>query len=97
MTKYTLKNVPFKWDEKCQRSLKLVKEHLQSAPMMIYLDKSKPFHLFTDSSNFTWSSVLMQTDSILEMETSFVPLKRKEEDTDKSDHKERHPLHIFQK
>ena len=86
--------MPFHWDEKCQRSLQLAKEHLQSAPMMLYPDKLKPFHFFTDSSNFTWSSVLMQTDSILEIETSVVPLKRKEEDIDKSDHKDRPPMHF---
>ena len=29
---------------------------------MIYPDKSKPFHLFTDTSNYTWSTALMQMD-----------------------------------
>ena len=97
MTKLTWKNVPFHWDEKCQRSLELAKEHLQSAPMMIYPDKLKPFHLFTDSSNFTWSSVLMQTNSIPEMETPVISLKRKEEDIYKSGHKDRTPPMHFSK
>ena len=61
MTKLTRKNAPFEWDEKCQNVLALAKEHLESAPIMIYPDKSKPFHLFTDASNYTWLAVLMQT------------------------------------
>ena len=86
MTKLTQENIPFNWDEKCQKSLQLAKEHLQSYPMMIYPDKSKPFHLFTDSSNFTWSSVLMQTEGVLQMETSSAPFKRKEGKIDTSEH-----------
>ena len=62
MTRLTRKNTPFVWDEKCQKSLDLAKKHLESAPVMIYPDKSKPFHLFTDASNYTWSAALMQMD-----------------------------------
>ena len=53
MTKLTRKNAPFNWDEKCQKSFQIAKEQLQAYPMMIYPDKCKPFHLFTDSSNLT--------------------------------------------
>ena len=88
MTKLTQKNVPFNWDDKCQRSLQLAKEQLQSYPMMIYPDKSKPFHLFTDSSNFTWSSVLMQTDESSEIGTPSAPSKRKEGNIDTGKHDE---------
>ena len=62
MTRLTRKNTPFVWDDKCQKSLDLAKTHLESAPVMIYPDKSKPFHLFTKASNYTWSAALMQTD-----------------------------------
>ena len=60
MTKLTRKNVPFLWDDKCQKALQLAKTHLQSSAVMVYPDKSKIFHLFTNTSNYTWSSVLMQ-------------------------------------
>ena len=95
------KNVPFKWDKKCQKLLQLAKEHLQSPPMMIYPDKSKPFHLFTDSSNFTWSSVLMQTESMSEIETSSVPSNRKEgsiytSEYEKYNQKDRPPYAFFE-
>ena len=88
MTKLTRKNVPFNWDDKCQRSLQLAKEQLQSYPMMIYPDKSKLFHLFTDSSNFTWSSVLMQTDDLSQIGTPSAPSKRKEGNIDTGEHDE---------
>ena len=88
MTKLTWKNVPFNWDDKCQRSLQLAKEQLQSYPMMIYPDKSKPFHLFMDSSNFTWSLVLMQTDDLSQIGTPSAPPKRKEGNIDTGKHDE---------
>ena len=96
MTKLMQKKVPFIWDEKCQNSLDLAKENLQTAPIMIYPDKSKPFHLFTDSSNFTWSSVLMQTEDTPEMETPSTPLEKREENSDKQSQKERPPPTFFE-
>ena len=68
--------------------------------MMMYPDKSKPFHLFTDSSNFTWSSVLMQTNNVPQMETPSVPFKRKEGNIDTGKHdeckgKDRPPFYTF--
>ena len=60
MTKLTHKNVPFHWDDKCRKALELAKLHLQQNLVMIYPDKSKVYRLFTDASNYTWSSALMQ-------------------------------------
>ena len=81
MTKLTRKNTPFVWDDKCQKSLDLAKKHLESAPVMIYPDKSKPFHLFTDASNHTWSAALMQMDDTTpEMETPLSSSEKKGED-----------------
>ena len=81
MTRLTRKNTPFVWDEKCQKSLDFAKKHLESAPVMIYPDKSKPFHLFTDASNYTWSAALMQMDdNNPEMVTPPSPSGKKGED-----------------
>ena len=88
MTKLTRKNTPFVWDEKCQKSLDLAKCHLESAPIMVYPDKSKPFHLFTDASNFTWSAVLMQTDDSAEIETPSSYSKEREGRMDTYDKKQ---------
>ena len=64
MSKLTRKGVPFIWDEKYQKSLDLTKELMLKEPILIYPDKNKVFHLFSDTSNFTWSVVLMQTSNI---------------------------------
>ena len=84
MTKLTRKNTPFVWDAKCQKSLELAKKHLESAPIMVYPDKSKPFHLFTDASNYTWSAVLMQTDDEAEVDTSSIHSKDGKGNADKT-------------
>ena len=96
MTKLTRKNAPFEWDEKCQNALALAKEHLESAPIMIYPDKSKPFHLFTDASNYTWSAVLMQTvDDTPDIENPGSLVKEGEGSTTGStQQKNRPPMHF---
>ena len=100
MTKLTWKNVLFNWDEKCQQSLTLAKKHLESAPVMIYPDKV--FHFFSDTSNYMWSAVLMQTENAPEVQTDIASSEKKGEDNDhsskydKSD-KERPPLRIFRR
>ena len=101
MTKLTWKNEPFNWDEKCQQSLTLAKKHLESAPVMIYPDKSQVFHLFSDASNYMWSAILMQTENAPEVQTGIASSEKKGEFNDhsskydKSD-KERPPYTFFE-
>ena len=96
MTKLTRKNTPFNWDEKCQNALKLAKAHLESAPLMIYPDKSKPFHLFTDASNYTWSAVLMQTvDDTLDIENPVSSSKEREGGTIQNTQQKNRPPYAF--
>ena len=64
INKLTRKNVPFVWDMKCQDSLNFVKEVLTNPPVLIYLDPNEKYHLFTDTSNYTWSAALMQERKI---------------------------------
>ena len=99
MTKLTQKNVPFVWDNKCQKSLDLAKKQLESPPILIYPDKSKLFHLFTDASAHTWSAVLMQTDGP-ELQSGTFPETREGEDsqitqTDTQTDKDRPPYAFF--
>ena len=96
MTKLTRKNTPFFWDDKCQKSLDLAKKHLESAAVMIYPDKSKPFHLFTDASNQTWSAALMQMDDTTpEMETPLSSSEKKGEDQQIEQNGKDKPPHAF--
>ena len=60
INKLMRKNVPFMWDQKCQDSLPLAKEVLTKPLVLIYLDPNEKYHLFTDTSNYTWSAALTQ-------------------------------------
>ena len=92
MTKLTRKNTPFVWDERCQTSLNLAKCHLESAPIMVYPDKSKLLHLFTDAYNFMWLAVLMQTDDAVEVETPSLHPKEREGNRDTPEKKSQQKL-----
>ena len=96
MTKLTRKNAPFERDEKCQNALALAKEHLESTPIMIYPDKSKSFHLFTDASNYTWLAVLMQTvDDTPDIENPGSLVKEGEGSTTGSTQQKNRPPYAF--
>ncbi len=52
----------FKWNEACQLSFDALKEKLVTAPVLIFPDFQKPFHLITDASDFGLGAVLAQQD-----------------------------------
>ena len=54
------KNIPFVWAASCQTALNTIKHVLTNSPALINPDPNKQYHLFTDASNHTWSSVLTQ-------------------------------------
>jgi len=56
------KEQPFNWTDEVKKNLKKLKEHLISAPILIYPDFSKPFLLYTDASSFGLGAVLSQKD-----------------------------------
>ena len=51
---------PFEWTEQCQQSFDAMKDALTSAPVLAYLDYSKPFILETDASLKGLGAVLSQ-------------------------------------
>ena len=51
---------PFEWTEQCQQSFDALKDALTSAPVLAYLDYSKPFILETDTSLKGLGAVLSQ-------------------------------------
>ena len=55
----TRKDTEFEWTEICQKSFDL-KAMVSEEPILVYLDPSKPYVLFTDASNYAWSCVLTQ-------------------------------------
>ena len=55
-------NIEQFWDEKCDLSLKTLKEALVSNEVLAFPDVTKPYELFTDASGRHMSGVLMQKD-----------------------------------
>jgi hypothetical protein len=62
MNKLLRKNIPYKWDEKCQTAFEQLKDKLTTAPILTYPDFSKPFLLYTDASYKGLGAVLAQLD-----------------------------------
>ena len=56
----TRKDTAFEWSNICQRSFDLLKAMVSEEPILVYLDPSKPYVLFTDASKYAWSCVLTQ-------------------------------------
>ena len=61
----TKKNVAFVWTAVCQTALDTIKHAIANSSVLIYPDPNKHYHLFTDTSNHTWSGVLTQTRETL--------------------------------
>ncbi|XP_070676463.1 uncharacterized protein [Malus domestica] len=54
------KDVPFKFDEECEKAFKHLKEMLTSAPIIVLPDWSLPFELMCDAPNYALGAVLGQ-------------------------------------
>ena len=55
------KHVPFVWTTACETDLDTIKHDITNSPVLICPDPNRQYHLFTDTSNHTWSGVLTQT------------------------------------
>ena len=56
----TEKGRPFKWTSECNSAFCKLKQHLTTAPILVYPDFSRPFILDTDASNDGIGAVLSQ-------------------------------------
>lgn len=56
------KNIPYIWNEDCQKAFEILKEKLTTAPILIYPDFTKPFVLYTDASYLGLGAILSQKD-----------------------------------
>ena len=50
MEKLLKKDVKFLWNEECQQSLDTLKEKMLTAPILVFPDWTKPFHVHVDAS-----------------------------------------------
>ena len=48
----------------CQTALNTIKHAITNSSVLIYPNPSKEYHLFSDASHHTWSSVLTQQNDV---------------------------------
>ena len=54
------KDVIFVWSQECQESFDTLKAKMDSAPILVFLDWNKEFHVHVDSSSIALGVVLEQ-------------------------------------
>ena len=59
-TKLLRKETEFHWFKQCNNAFNILKEELCKMPSLQYPDPNKPFKLFPDTSNYSYSGILHQ-------------------------------------
>nr|GEV79442.1 reverse transcriptase domain-containing protein [Tanacetum cinerariifolium] len=62
LTKLLKKDTPFKFDEECHNTFKLLKEKLTCAPVIVSPNLNLPFELMCDANDFAVRAILGQKD-----------------------------------
>jgi hypothetical protein len=60
LEKFVKKEVKFQWNEECQQSLDTLKKKLVTAPILVFPDWKKEFHVHIDTSSIALGAVLAQ-------------------------------------
>jgi hypothetical protein len=55
MEKMLRKDTKFQWNDECQHGLDTLKEKMVIAPILVFSDWEKTFHMHVDASAITWS------------------------------------------
>jgi hypothetical protein len=63
MTRLLRKDVPFEWNEKCEKSFQELKRRLMTALVLSLQEEGKPFALYTDASKE--GAILMQDRKVI--------------------------------
>jgi len=48
----------YEWNEECQKSLDILKEKIVTAPILVFPDWKKPFHVHVDTSSIALRIIL---------------------------------------
>jgi hypothetical protein len=59
------KGIKFVWDEKCENTFEILKQHLTSATVLAQPDNSKPYEVYCDASGTGLGCVLMQENRVI--------------------------------
>jgi hypothetical protein len=65
LTRLTRKDVPFVWDEECEKSFRTLKKKLTQAPVLTIPDPEKKYIMFCDASSKGLGGVLMQEHNVI--------------------------------
>ena len=60
LTKLLRKGKEFQWSKQCNNAFNILKVKLCKMPSLQYPDHNKPFKLFTETSNYSYSGILHQ-------------------------------------
>ena len=55
------KDIKFEWTPECQESLDVLKEKMVTAPILVFPDWNKEFHVHVDASSIALGTVLAQS------------------------------------
>ena len=61
LTQLTRKNEGFNWTTECDKCFHMLKDYLQEAPILRYLDPAADYILYTDASKYAYAGVLTQS------------------------------------
>jgi hypothetical protein len=64
MEKLLMKDTNFQWNEDCQHSLDMLKEKIVTAPILVFPDWEKQFHVHVDSLTIVIGSILAQPGEV---------------------------------
>ena len=65
MTRLTLKEVKFEWNDLCEKAFQELKMRLNSAPILIVLDRGHRYTLYCDASKNGLGCVLMHSRRVV--------------------------------
>jgi hypothetical protein len=65
LTRLTRKDVPFVWDEECEKSFRTLKKKLTQAPVLTIPDPENKYVVFCDASSKGLGGVLMQENNVI--------------------------------
>ena len=75
MEKKLKKDIKFEWTPECQESLDILKEKMVTAPILVFPDWSKDFHVHVDASSIALGIVLAQLEGNIDHPIAFAGRK----------------------
>lgn len=62
MEKLLKRDAKYEWTQECQKSLDILKEKMVIAPILVFPDWKRPFHIHVDASSIALGIILAQSE-----------------------------------